>query len=215
MKKENPGLGGNQAGAVEKSIIQQNDNIAPPSKFQARAKDAIGLTVLPSCDQRLLESALTYAKQGVRVFPLHGLRNGRCTCGTFCGDAAGKHPRIADGFRAASTNLPQIRKWWRKWPDANIGIATGAASGLAVLEANGPEGLAAIRALVGQHGPFPETATAKTPHGIQFYFLMPKGRPVPSVLCDGIEFFADAGFVVAPPSVVPLFPARSRAYGRC
>ena len=218
MKNENPRLGGIQARAVEKTIIQQNDIIGPSSKFQPRADEAIGLTFLPSPNFTPLEAALEYARQGIPVFPLHGIRNGRCTCGTFCGEAAGKHPLIAGGFRAARTNLPQIRKWWRKWPTANIGIPTGAASGIAVIETSSPEGLTALQALFAQHGALLENATTavKTQHGYQFYFLIPRGfRLISRSLPDGLVAYADGAFVVAPPSVVPLSRASNHAFGRC
>ena len=27
----------------------------------------------------------------------------------------------------------QVRRWWRRWPEANVGVVTGAVSGLVVL----------------------------------------------------------------------------------
>ena len=42
---------------------------------------------------------------------------------------ADKKPYTEHGFKDASKNLEQIAEWWTKWPDALIGVPTGAASG--------------------------------------------------------------------------------------
>jgi len=201
MKNENPRHGGNVAGAVD-FVDQQKDNIAPSPKFQSRIdmRSASVSAHLPVFlgNFTLPEAAVLYAKHGVPVLPLHGTRNRRCTCGTFCG-AAGGHPRVAGSFRAATTSLPQIRKWWRRWPDANIGIATGAASGLAVATVQCALGAAPLAWLVAQFGPLPRVPTAKTPHGLSLYFRN-CGHCISSALPDGVEIHSDASFVIAPPS---------------
>ena len=42
-----------------------------------------------------------------------------------CDRAAGKHPRSAHGVRDASVDEAVVRAWWARWPDANLGLATG------------------------------------------------------------------------------------------
>jgi hypothetical protein len=201
MKYENPRHGGNVAGA-EQIFHQQQDNIQPLLKLQPHigTRSASASARLPVFlgNFTLLEAATLYGQNGVPVLPLHGIRNNRCTCGTFCGDAAGGHPRVAGSFRAATTNLPQIRKWWRTWPDANVGIATGAASGLAVVTVQRDLGAAPLDWLVAQFGPLPRVPTAKTPHGLSLYFR--DCGEISRALPDGIEIHADASFVIAPPS---------------
>jgi hypothetical protein len=53
--------------------------------------------------------ALELASQGNRVFP--------------CGD--NKAPLTPRGFKDASTNFEVIDSWWKRWPDALIGVPTG------------------------------------------------------------------------------------------
>src|SRR5437867_1343972 len=74
----------------------------------------------------MLEYALEYASGGRRVFPLHSIRSGVCSCplGENC-TSAGKHPRTLNGVKDATTDEKKIYDWWIRWPDANIGGATG------------------------------------------------------------------------------------------
>jgi hypothetical protein len=67
--------------------------------------------------------ALRYAEHELPVVPLHGTRDGRCTCGKDDCALPGLHPRkdIAD----ATTDSKTIRKYWTKWPKAPIGLETG------------------------------------------------------------------------------------------
>jgi hypothetical protein len=70
----------------------------------------------------MLDEALTLAGCGFAVFPLHPRT---------------KTPATEHGFKDATTDVAQIRTWWTKTPDANIGIATGKASGgLVVIDIN-------------------------------------------------------------------------------
>ena len=160
----------------------------------------------------LLECALQYASRGWHVFPLHSIRDGRCTCGQDCGKNAGKHPRVKGGFKVATVDNRQIEAWWRKWPDANIGIATGAVSGIMVIDVDGEKGLATLLALVARHGALPLTAVVKTARGWHLYFLMPAGcGRIPCSTGDGLDVRADGGYVVAPPSR----HASGHIYQRC
>src|SRR5207253_2207139 len=59
-----------------------------------------------------------------------------------------------------------IRSWWDRWPWANIGIATGAVSGLVVVDVDpahgGTESLHHLQSLMGS---LPATLTASTGGG--------------------------------------------------
>jgi putative DNA primase/helicase len=148
-----------------------------------------------------LEAALQYAGRGWAVFPLHSIKDSRCTCGQDCGRNAAKHPRLKGGFKIATTDYRQIEAWFQEWPDANVGIATGTVSRLVVIDVDGAEGAAALRALVEQHGALPRTAIVKTARGLHIYFAMPSGcGPIPCSARNGLDVRGDGGFVVAPPS---------------
>jgi hypothetical protein len=106
-------------------------------------------------DSTPLVAALAYATRGWPVLPLHSVQNGRCTCGAAACRSTGKHPRTANGIKDATTDLEQIKQWWACWPEANIGIATGAASGLVVVDVDPRNGgKESLERLQEAHGPF-------------------------------------------------------------
>src|SRR5207249_1220410 len=85
--------------------------------------------------ESVLDAMLAYAANGLPVFPLHGVRDdGRCTCGDPRCEDVGKHPRLKGAFKTATRDPEVIRDWGRRWPDLNVGIPTGAASNLVVLD---------------------------------------------------------------------------------
>jgi hypothetical protein len=152
----------------------------------------------------LLEAALRYAALGWQVFPLHSPADGKCSCGAdVC--AIGKHPRTVDGFKSATTDAERIRGWWRTWPDANVGIATGARSGLFVLDVDPDKGGdATLGMLVSEHGQLPETVEALTGSGGRHVLFAHPGRHTPNStqrLGAGLDVRGDGGYIVAAPSV--------------
>lgn len=89
----------------------------------------------------ILKMALFYAELGWRVLPVHSpVKPGVCSCrkGAKCG-SSGKHPRIKEWQNQATTDEDQIRRWWTKWPDANIGVLLGQRSGIIDIECDSPE----------------------------------------------------------------------------
>jgi putative DNA primase/helicase len=155
----------------------------------------------------MMEHAVAYGRAGWPIFPLHHIEAGRCSCGKADCNSAGKHPRTRRGFKDASPDEAMIRKWWTRWPDANIGIATGARSGLFVLDKDGAKGSARLAKLVAEHGPLPETPRVKTGHGEHYYFRLLPGVSAPSKAFTGshpnagLDTRCDRGYVVAPPSM--------------
>lgn len=102
-----------------------------------------------------------------------------------------------------------IRKYWRRWPQAGIGLPTGAVNGVFALdydtaEGNHTDGRASMAQLEWEHGPL-DTHCATSPTGsIHFYFLMPEGLHIPTrAMMPGIDVKGDGGFIILPPTMRP------------
>ena len=153
-----------------------------------------------------LGGALFLASLNLPVLALHGLVRGQCTCGRGDCRSAGKHPATSHGVRDATADQEVIRARWRARPGANVGLATGRASGLAVIDIdprNGGE--SSLQELERVHGLFPRTVEVLTGgRGLHFYFACGDQVPAPSSsgrLGPGIDVKGDGGYVVAPPSL--------------
>ena len=151
-------------------------------------------------DKPCLAAALDYAGFGWPVLPLHTpTTDGGCSCGKTGCSSPGKHPLTRNGLKDASTDEDAIRRWWEQWPRANVGVVTGSASGVIVLDVDGPEGMQTLKALPS----LPDTCRTSTGAGAHYWFRHPGSSTVPTrtKLQPGLDLKADGGYVVAPPSV--------------
>jgi hypothetical protein len=154
----------------------------------------------------LLDAALWYAGLGLPVLPLHWIDDqGRCSCNGKPGCKPGKHPLIPNGHLGATTDPGQIRRWWSRWPEANIGIPTGERSGLLVLDVDADDhGFTGLIALQEEHGQLPETLTVRTGGGGKHIYLKyPAGCEIRNSvgrLGLGLDVRGEGGYIVAPPS---------------
>lgn len=155
-----------------------------------------------------LKAALDYAARGWRVFPLHGIVNGSCTCGNADCGSPGKHPLVRRGLYEATTDAHLIKEWWRRWRSANIGVATGAESGVAVIDIDLPAAFASLHPLM--EAGISVTLTGLTGGGgVHLFYEMDDtelgnsaGRlPGLDRELPGIDLRGNGGYVVAPPSV--------------
>lgn len=165
-----------------------------------------------------LESALRYAARGWPVFPVHGIVNGRCTCGrTDCG-SSGKHPLVRRGVHDAATDESVIHSWWNQCQLANVAIATGSPSGVVVIDIDlGPrksssgevgEPVSASLDPLIELG-LPRTLTSLTGGGgLHLLYACRDGRLGNSVgglpgvgeELPGVDLRAEGGYVLVPPS---------------
>jgi archaellum biogenesis ATPase FlaH len=151
--------------------------------------------------------ALDYAlSDRWHIFPLHTATAAGCSCGKAGCGSAGKHPRTTNGLKDATTDPDQIRAWWTRWPDANIGVRTGSDTGFVMIGPDGEQGIADVAGLEQDLGPLPKTKHAKSGSGGEhYYFKWPSdGLPIKSRrnhLGTKIDVRGDGGYFVAPPSV--------------
>ena len=113
--------------------------------------------------ETMKEWALKYADIGLAVFPLK---------------PKDKRPATENGCKAATTDSRQIETWWSRWPNANIGIATGSVSGgLVVIDLDvdkdkGINGYESLAIWQKENGELPETWTSITGRGGYHYIYI-------------------------------------------
>ena len=137
----------------------------------------------PSIQNPFLQAALQYAARGWDVFPCK---------------PRSKVPLIKwkDG---ATQDTVQMHAWWARWPEANVAIATGLRSGIAVIDLDSLEGFKAFSAA------FPDlldtyvVQTGRAGGGLHLYFQLTRAQR--SIKSTGVELKADGSYVLAPPSI--------------
>jgi putative DNA primase/helicase len=114
---------------------------------------------------KLLRGSLWYAENGWKVLPCFGILDGRCTCNSVHQEPKdiGKHPRIAEWNRNASSDPKVVTHWWDEDPLGNIGVYCKE-SGFFVIDidprSGGPESFEKFEELV--NGALPPTVEAIT-----------------------------------------------------
>jgi hypothetical protein len=149
----------------------------------------------------LLEAALAYLARGLPIFPVCGLvphthpdDKGNPTP---CGDP-GKVPLVK--WKAYQDRLPteaEVREWFRRWPDANIGMATGHLSKAAVIDLDGELAQHIAQGRGYDHGPHVSTGRVG---GVHRYFQWRESAPTIFARADGIDFRGEGGYAILPPS---------------
>ena len=140
----------------------------------------------------MVEEAIKYAQMGLAVFPVY----------------QNKIPCTPHGCKDAKTSIRAIKHWWSKWPEANIGIATGSISGGIIVidididEDKGVYGDDSLREWERENGELPESWRAITGRGGQhIYYRTDKKINNATNLYPGIDIRGEGGYVVAPPSI--------------
>lgn len=148
-----------------------------------------------------------YAKLGWKMIPLHAAINGVCTCrlGSEC-KAPGKHPRPRGWQTIATDNLKTVEKWIKKLGrKLNLGIATGAPSGVSILDVDPDKGgIDSLEQLEDEYGPLPETLRAITGSGgAHIAFASIPGRDIVNKvkILPGLDIRDKGGLIVVAPSI--------------
>ena len=109
-------------------------------------------------------------------------------------------------FQSAPPAPAEVEQWYRHWPDANVGIVTGAVSGLVVLDVDaGHGGGESLAALEREFSPLEPTVECRTGGGGRHLYFRHPGVEMPNRagFRPGLDLRGDGGVVVAPPSIHP------------
>lgn len=127
----------------------------------------------------MLAAALGYAARGWNVFPLKAGTKGR--------DHEGNSTHhLLNGHIGASRDPEQIRSWWARWPDANIGLNL-AASGLVAIDIDAYKPECQWEEFIAGRN-LPDTLRQRSPSGgMHHIFRAEPGRRYPGKLCAGVD----------------------------
>ncbi len=126
----------------------------------------------------ILEVAIDYQQKGFSVIP--------------CGKD--KRPLIPwKAYQKRRASIEEIKEWHRRFPDMNIGIVTGAISGIVVVDVEKD----------GDMDGYPPTVTAKSGGGGKHFVYKHPGYEVSNRtrIKELTDVRGDAGFIVASPSI--------------
>jgi hypothetical protein len=161
-------------------------------KVEAGGETATAIEMpTPEIGMSVLQQAVYYAGRGWPVFPCN---------------PTDKRPLISNGFYSATTDEDQIRAWWRRWPNAMIGVRMGVTSGVWAIDPDAskdgsPDGVANWAELVAKHGGIPHTHAHNTPNGGQhLLFKWRDDRPVTNreggLRGLGINVRGEGGYII-------------------
>jgi len=143
-----------------------------------------------------------YLDLGWQLLPCHQIKQNLCSCGKSDCKSPGKHPSVRHGVYDASADYRELLPWIQK--GCNIGIATGFASKIVVLDIDihkgGRESFQKLLKFID-----PEmfnTLQCRTGSGgWHLYFRYPSITLKNRIgFLPGIDFKTDGGYVIAPPS---------------
>jgi hypothetical protein len=149
---------------------------------------------VPDNNQRL-NAALKYASLGYAVFPLQ---------------PNSKVPFAGFHWPMEATSDPEvIRAWWERLPEANIGIACGAPSGITVLDfdcKDGKPGMALAANLLGSDWQSQYDHIRTPSQGAHIYLPYSEALGNRKRADLGLDIQGTGSYVVAPPSVLENGP---------
>ena len=131
----------------------------------------------------MINAALEYLNQGYCVIPVK----------------RDKKPYLMTWaeYQEKMPTASQVEKWWKTWPDANIGIVTGKVSNICVVDVDSNAGGNAIKELIPNVKP-----NVITPNGgWHFYFANNNGTGNAVGFIPDVDFRGQGGYIIAPPSI--------------
>jgi KaiC/GvpD/RAD55 family RecA-like ATPase len=133
----------------------------------------------------MLKEALKYLSLGLSVIPV---------------SPRGKEPLLPwKEFQQRRASEAEVREWFIRWPDANLGIVSGRVSGVVVVDLDGPEGQTSAKNLQMQ-----SSAVSFSGKGKHLWYKHP-GSTVENAVrkYPGLDIRGDGGYVLVAPSIHP------------
>jgi hypothetical protein len=138
--------------------------------------------------QALIDYAKAYAQLGWSVIPIQN---------------NGKRSKVKwEKFQRERATENQIDRWWKKWPNANVGIITGSVSDIIVVDIDSKTGRENyIQAFGELHNTISQTSGK--PGAIHLVFKHPQDKEYANMagIYKDVDVRADGGYIVAAPSI--------------
>ncbi len=146
----------------------------------------------PLHDNPNLSAAIAYSQMlKWNIFPIH---------------YKAKRPITQHGFKDATNDIEQIKRWWTEHPKAGIGLPTGKVNNVIVIDIDPRNGgHVSFDRLLDEYDSLPHTVECLTGGGGNHYYLKYDDRINKSTLKDypGIDIQSDGKYVILPPSTHP------------
>lgn len=147
---------------------------------------------MPKTESTTEQAALDYLDLGWSVIPVRERE---------------KRPAVAwKAYQSKVVSRETLHDWFRRSPDYNVAVVTGALSGLVVLDVDPRHGGdESLKELEHEHGPLPKTVESITGGGGRHVYFSHPGEEVHNRanIKPGIDLRGDGGCIVVPPSVHP------------
>ncbi|MGE0038019.1 MAG: bifunctional DNA primase/polymerase, partial [Xanthobacteraceae bacterium] len=155
---------------------------------------------------RMLDAALAYAEHSFPIFPLDPVS--KAPIPRRDKDPTGAYPDgipRTGGHYKATCDADVIRRWWRRTPNALIGMPMGERTGVFTIDVDTPEdhadGVSAWQALAAEHPEFTTREHRSATGGPHLIFLWVEGiRCATGELPGGVEVKGQGGYIAVPPS---------------
>ena len=123
-----------------------------------------------------------YCDIGAPVFPVNG-----------------KVPLTPNGVNDATTDPAQVVEWWKQWPDANVGIATGHA--FDALDIDSPEAANELTERLGCELTPHDQPMSRTGRGWHIAYAITGATTATRLGGMDVDWRGRGGYIVAPPSI--------------
>jgi len=137
-----------------------------------------------------LTLAMEYCKRGFSIIPIKSKDK--------------SPPLIAwEDHQARKADEAEIKGWFEKWGDINLGLVTGEVSGIIVIDIDSEAAKEGLKKHAGDYD-LEAVPRSRTGRGWQLFFRHPGGKIQNRAgILPNLDFRGDGGYVVVPPSTHP------------